>query len=160
LHEIKKCCIIKIRIVVIKMKKVLKIVLLLVIMLSIQFQMSISYAERPSVMVDPEGTSAGGKGGTSENTETIIDTDVYNPNNYSIGSTTELEQKAGIIVAVIRNVGIVVAVIALMIIGIKTVVASSEEKSVYKQALPGYLLGAFMVVAITAIPSLIYSFMK
>ena len=34
---------------------------------------------------------------------------------------------------------------------------SVEEKSAYKEALPGYILGLIMVVAITTIPNLIYS---
>ena len=45
-----------------------------------------------------------------------------------------------------------------MIIGIREVTASAEEKSIIKQAMPGYILGAIMVFVITMIPTLIYNF--
>ena len=43
-----------------------------------------------------------------------------------------------------------------MIIGLKTMLGSVEEKSQYKQVLPGYILGAVMVFVITFIPTAIY----
>ena len=67
---------------------------------------------------------------------------------------------AGTIVAIIRNVGIVVAVIALMVIGFREMTGSVEQKSVIKQALPGYLIGVVMVVAITLIPTIIYNVVR
>lgn len=73
---------------------------------------------------------------------------------------TELNKKAGIILGVIRAIGMVVSVIILMILGIKQMTASIEEKSIIKQAMPGYILGAIMVFAITWLPSLIYNISK
>ena len=52
------------------------------------------------------------------------------------------------------------SVVTLMIIGIKQMTASAEEKSILKQAMPGYILGAVMVFAMTVIPTLIYEFAK
>lgn len=72
----------------------------------------------------------------------------------------EIASKANIIVTVIRNIGIVVSVIALMVIGIKMMTASIEERSILKQALPGYILGVIMIGAITLIPSFIYNMVK
>jgi len=71
-----------------------------------------------------------------------------------------IEQKANIIVKAIRNIGIVVAVISLMVIGLREMFLSAEEKSKYKESLPGYLLGVVMVVAVTMLPTLIYSIMN
>lgn len=68
--------------------------------------------------------------------------------------------KANVITTVIRNIGIVCAVIALMVIGIKEMTSSVEEKSIIKQALPVYILGVIMVVAITTLPSIIYNIVK
>ena len=62
------------------------------------------------------------------------------------------------VVSVIRGIGIVVSVVSLMIIGIREVTASAEEKSIIKEAMPGYILGAIMVFVITLIPTLIYNF--
>ena len=72
----------------------------------------------------------------------------------------DLVNKASVIVAVIRNVGIVVSVIALMIIGIKAMTGSIEQKADYKKSLPGYILGVIMVIAITVLPSIIYEVVK
>lgn len=86
-------------------------------------------------------------------------TDWWKPSDDNVGED-ELTKRANVVVTVIRNIGIIMSVIALMIIGIKEMTASAEEKSVIKQALPGYLLGVIMVIAITILPSIIYSFTK
>ncbi len=81
----------------------------------------------------------------------------YNPFEQGDTGSSELISKANVIVNVIRNVGMVIAVIALMIIGLKAMVLSASEKATYKQAMPGYILGVFMVAAMSYIPSLIYN---
>lgn len=70
---------------------------------------------------------------------------------------SKVEGIVGKVLGAIQTIGIVVSIIALMLIGIKTMYGSVEEKSAYKEALPGYILGLIMVVAITTIPNLIYS---
>lgn len=72
----------------------------------------------------------------------------------------EIQRKANIITTAIRNIGIVIAILVLMIIGIKEMFASSEEKSKFKELIPGYLLGVFMVVAVSLLPTLIFNIMK
>ena len=85
----------------------------------------------------------------------LIDTSVYQPNE--LGEERELIDKANVIASVIRNVGIVIAVIALMVIGIRAMIGSSEEKAEYKKSIPGYLIGVVLVIAMTLIPSIIAS---
>ena len=89
-----------------------------------------------------------------------IEPSTWNPMNKTIEGENELTLKAATVVAVIRNIGLIVALIALLIIAIRNMVASVEEKSIIKKALPGYLLGVFMVVAITWIPSTIQKFVE
>ena len=85
----------------------------------------------------------------------------YDPSKYRDSSGEKvLGQRAKIITTTIRAIGIVVSVVTLMIIGIKEMTASAEEKSILKQAMPGYILGAVMVFAMTVIPTLIYEFAK
>ena len=92
---------------------------------------------------------------------TDINPNEYNPTKYRNDSGEEVVLKrVKIITRVIRDIGIVVCVGALMIIGIKMMTASVEEKSILLQALPGYILGMIMVFAITVIPSLIYESVK
>ena len=120
-----------IRIVVIEMKKIIITLLMVFIML---LQVRCVYA----------GT---------------IDPNYYNPESErNVLNEVSLDNKAKIIVSVIRGIGIVVSVVSLMIIGIREVTASAEEKSIIKQAMPGYILGAIMVFVITMIPTLIYNF--
>lgn len=79
--------------------------------------------------------------------------------NIDVGQD-EFEKKANIVTTAIRNVGIVVAILALMIIGFREMTASVEEKSNLKNALPGYLLGILLVITVSVLPSIIYNLAK
>ena len=140
------------------MKKVLKITIILIMIFTMFAQVSVTFAAQS------EGTDASGGAGTSEWTGgksnwSDKSTGWWKPTDPDIGEQN-FANKANIITTVIRNIGIVVSVIALMIIGIREMLASAEEKSVIKQAMPGYILGAIMVGAISFLPSLIYNIVK
>lgn len=90
---------------------------------------------------------------------TIIDPENYNPSNTKI-STDELTTKVAVIFNVIQVIGIIVAVITLMIIGIKIFTGSVEEKANYKQHLVPWVIGAVLVVTGTSVPKLIYNVTK
>ena len=122
------------------MRKVLKISIILVILLTMQLQISsCCYAESKLMAANPE----------QELKPTI-----------EASGEEALLNKVEPIVTVIRTVGIVLSVIALMLIGIKTMTGSIEEKSKYKEALPGYILGVILVAAITFLPTLIYNIVQ
>ena len=72
----------------------------------------------------------------------------------------EIINKANVITTAIRNIGMVVAVLALMVIGFRSMVASADEKSIIKESLPGYIVGVVMIVAVTVLPSIIYKILK
>lgn len=74
--------------------------------------------------------------------------------------STKLEAKANTIFAGIRNIGIVVSVAMLIIIGIKYMLGSVEEKASYKGTLVPYLIGALLLFTGSLIPELIYKFMQ
>ena len=78
----------------------------------------------------------------------------------SYGDSTALQNKAGQIMGMIRNVSAVVAVIALMIIGIKYMIGSVEERAEYKKTLIPYVIGCVLVVSTTTIVSFIYNAVK
>ena len=87
--------------------------------------------------------------------------DYWNPTEEKVELGQEqIESKANVIVKAIRNIGLVVAVISLMVMGLREMFLSAEEKSKYKESLPGYLFGVVMVVAVTLLPSLIYGIMN
>lgn len=120
------------------MKNLLKIGMILIIMFSItlQFTSTVVYADG---LVDDPST--------------------YKPSDGDQGND-KLIDKGSKIASLVRNIGIAVAVIALMYIGIRAMTGSVEEKTEFKESIPGYLIGVVLVVAITTLPSLIETFSK
>ena len=81
-----------------------------------------------------------------------------NPDSWkpTIGAETELVEKAGIVLGIINVIGIVCSIIILIILGIKYMLGSVEEKAEYKKAILPYIIGFFLLVSATTIPNLIY----
>lgn len=71
-----------------------------------------------------------------------------------------LKTKAEDVLSLIKVVGVIVSVVALMGIGIKYMLGSLEEKAQYKQTLKPYLIGAFLVFTVSLLPEIIYNIMK
>lgn len=78
-----------------------------------------------------------------------IDPNDFQPGNPSQTDVTKIANIVNPIIGTIKVAGIVIAVIILTIIGIKFMTGSIEEKAEYKKVLPGYFIGAIMVVAIS-----------
>ena len=62
------------------------------------------------------------------------------------------------IVAVLQTVGIVLSVIILIILGIKYMMGSAEEKADYKKSMMPYIIGAALIFAASAFAQVIYGF--
>ena len=60
------------------------------------------------------------------------------------------------VIGILQVVGILVSVIVLMIIGIKYMMGSAEEKSEYKKTFIPYIVGALLVFAASAFAKMIY----
>lgn len=60
------------------------------------------------------------------------------------------------ILGIIQVVGTVVSVAILIVIGIKYMTGSIEERAEYKQSLKPYLIGAFLLFTGTLVPQFIY----
>ena len=58
------------------------------------------------------------------------------------------------------NIGIIVSVISLMLIGLRTMFGSLEDKSHYKEVLPTFVIGVFIFLSCTTIPEMIYKIFK
>ena len=127
----------KFRIVVIDMKKIIKMISIALIVLTMTMFIQII---ANNVYADD-----------------IIDTNEYeDPSDNSINDIYEVMDRASTYVMIIRNIGIIVSVIALMLIGIRAMVGSAEEKADYQKSLPGYLIGVVLVFAMSMIPTIIY----
>ena len=94
--------------------------------------------------------------GTSSNP--IDNPDYYNPSGSGadIGAS-QIQDKANSIIGVIKNIGIVVSVLTLVVLGIKYMLGSLEEKAEYKKTMIPYLVGAIMVFAIPQLVQIIYN---
>lgn len=70
----------------------------------------------------------------------------------------KLSSRVGKILSIIQVIGTVVSVAMLMVIGIKFMVGSLEERAEYKESLKPYLIGAFLLFTGTFVPEVIYKF--
>ena len=62
------------------------------------------------------------------------------------------------IIGIIQVVGIIISVAVLMILGIKYMMGSAEEKAEYKKTFIPYIIGAVLLFAAAAFAQVIYNF--
>lgn len=71
--------------------------------------------------------------------------------------TNDVTKVGNNIVTIIQVVGIVIAVIVLLVIGIKYMMGSASEKAEYKKTMIPYIVGAVLIFAGTSLVRVIYS---
>ena len=71
--------------------------------------------------------------------------------------TNDLTKVGNNIVTIIQVVGIVIAVIVFLVIGIKYMMGSASEKAEYKKTMIPYIVGAVLIFAGTSLVRVIYS---
>lgn len=84
-----------------------------------------------------------------------LDPNSFKPSDMQGGDT--LINKGNIIIGGIQVLGSAVSIIALIVMGIKYVVGSLEEKAQYKKTMLPYLIGAIFVFATSNIVNIIYN---
>lgn len=89
-----------------------------------------------------------------------INTENYRPGGLTADDTSKLTSMTGKILGTIRNLGIIASVIMLTIIGLKYIFGSLEEKANYKENIIPYIVGIFLLVGCTIIPSMVYEIMN
>lgn len=77
-----------------------------------------------------------------------------------ISTSVTFKNKINVIITILKNIGMLVSVITLAIIGIKYMLGSVEEKAQYKQTLMPWIIGAILVFAITLLPTIIFNLTK
>ncbi len=89
------------------------------------------------------------------------DSGALDPKNISATYSTDnsgLTTKAGKIMGMIRNIAAIAAVIIIMVLGVKYMLGSVEEKKAeYKKSFMPLIIGIVLVVAATAIASFIFT---
>ncbi len=85
----------------------------------------------------------------------ITDPNAYKPGSINTSDANVVAQKGGIIFNIISTLGIIVAVITIIVIGIKYMVGSVQEKAEYKKTMIPYLVGVVMIIGVSGILKLI-----
>lgn len=114
-------------------KNVKMISIALVIMMALVSVSNIAFATNMSGAITKIG-----QGNASASAEQVVD----------FGAT---------IVTIMQTVGIVVAVVVLLVIGIKYMIGSAEEKAEYKKTMIPYIVGAILLFAATTIVNVVYN---
>ena len=109
-----------------------------IILMAVMLLALLTTVSNASGGLDPAGMANNLKGTTSN-----AQTDVMNIGNQIIG--------------IITTVGVVVAVVILLVLGIKYMMGSAEEKAEYKKIMIPYLVGALLIFAATTIVNVVYN---
>lgn len=129
------------------MKRILNIVTLIAVFLIVVniFNVKTSFATSEEQIIKVSALS------------TTIDPDDYEPDALTDADAGIVTDKIGVVLGTIRNISVVVSVIALMIIGLKYIFGSVEEKANYKATLVPYVIGFVLAIAGTTLVDFIYN---
>ena len=95
---------------------------------------------------------------SATSTNPIDNPDYFDPSGSQVDiGASRIQDKANSIIGIIRNIGVVVSVLTLVVLGIKYMLGSIEEKAEYKKTMIPYLVGAVMVFAIPQLVQIIYN---
>ena len=86
-----------------------------------------------------------------------IDKTIGDIDGAKAGDTTKVTTIGGKIINIVQVVGIVVAIAVVLIIGIKYMTGSVEQKAEYKKVMIPYIIGAVLLVAGTSIVKVIFN---
>ena len=127
--------------------KIKKMIVLFLIMLSIGCSlMTTSYAREEGAGAGAgTGITIGGKDISAFKPSTLTDSDTEKA--FKLGET---------IISGLTTVGVVVSVIMVIILGIKYMVGSLEEKAEYKKTMLPMLIGAVVIFSASIIVSVLY----
>lgn len=139
------------------MNKFIKIIWISIIMLLLSFTLISSncYARRA------EGIDgAGGTPSTTSGSDPISNPDYFDPSSAAMGDNDKFIEKTNIILGIIRVLGTAIAVVSLMVIGIRYMFGSTEDKASYKETMVPYIIGAVMLFAIPNFLGVIFDLVK
>lgn len=73
-------------------------------------------------------------------------------------AANQLGKIGGSVIALITNIGMILAVAVIALLGVKYMMGSSEEKAEYKKSMIPYLVGAVLVFGASAIAKFVSNF--
>lgn len=132
------------------------------IIIAIITYMSINLTYYKTYCAGALGDIIGGvTGNVSGQIQKDIQSPIDNPDYYAPSSsesttgTSHIKKIGNSIIGSIRLIGSVLSVLVLMILGIKYMMGSVEEKAEYKKTMMPYVIGVIMVFGITNILSIV-----
>lgn len=69
---------------------------------------------------------------------------------------SQIENVGSSVVGILQTVGIVLSVVILIVLGIKYMMGSAEEKAEYKKTMIPYIIGAVLIFAASNVAGMIY----
>lgn len=75
-------------------------------------------------------------------------------------ASEEMQNFGGKILGVLTTAGIILSVVILIVLGIKYMLGSAEEKAEYKKTLMPYFIGAVLIFGASTIANIAYNFLK
>lgn len=73
---------------------------------------------------------------------------------------TEITDLGNKIIGILQTVGIVLSVVILVVLGLKYMMGSAEEKADYKKTMIPYIVGAVFIFLAPTIANMVYNFVK
>lgn len=122
------------------MKKIVKVLFVLIILTSV-------FCATNSVMAAPTAGATTSSG--------------VSPSGYQGNSsfqTNSIDKLGNQVIRIVSTVGTIFSVIVLVVLGIKYMMGSAEEKAEYKKTLLPYIIGAALVFAASGIATIIFNF--
>ena len=93
----------------------------------------------------------------------ILDPGDYDPNSRGGLTASDYDQTMKMVsnvFSVIYTVGIVVSVVMVIVLGIKYMIGSVEQRAEYKKTMPPVIIGIVLVFAVTTVVRFIISIMQ
>ena len=81
-----------------------------------------------------------------------------NPSDLKGTPTEEFNSIGKKIIGMVQAIGSIIAVLMLVVLGIKYMMGSAEEKAEYKKTMIPYLIGAVLIFAASQIAGMVYNF--
>lgn len=153
-------------------QKIVSILVIIIICISINlFDYEIFAMEEKWIVAKSEGTgisggTTGGISGAVDSIERSGKSAISNPDYYepvskdsAIGAD-KLMNIGNTIIGTLQVIGSIISVAVLVILGIKYMVGSAEERAEYKKSMMPYIIGAIMVFAITNLLGIVVEIAK
>lgn len=93
-------------------------------------------------------------------TNPVENPDYYKPSDNNTSDNTKFIGIGNAILGAIRAIGTFISVITLITLGIRYMLASTQDKALYKETMIPYIIGAILVFAIPNIIGVIYDLVK